>query len=199
MFMKVFALTLALFSLSSQAALIRADFRTESNLPDYGSGQPLVYQSLNQTVGAGYELDSADFVQNPDGWYGGVVWVDYDPASAIITLWSQDYWDFQTFDVWISNIQFDVAGETIANVVLLSDNLIEEAIAPVVSITSNSLHIAYDYRPDTFLFSGGMAKFKMESREGDITQPLVNVPEPLTALIMLVGLLVIGRQQYGIK
>ncbi|WP_188697141.1 PEP-CTERM sorting domain-containing protein [Bowmanella pacifica] len=183
--MKVFVLFLTLFSLSCQAALIRADFRTESNLPDYRNGLPLIYQSLDKQIGAGAELDSDDFLQNPDGWSGGRVWMDFDPISSILTLSSRDDWDFQTFDAWMSNIVFAQAGETIANIVLLTNNLTQEGLVPVINMTDNSLHIAYSASPDVFLFSGGSATFKIETKQSQgVTQ---DIPEPTSAMLVLAG------------
>ncbi|MBT1065547.1 PEP-CTERM sorting domain-containing protein [Bowmanella sp. Y26] len=191
MFMKVFALLFAVISLSCQASLIRADFRTESNLPDFGNGLPLVYQSLDQQVGTGFELDSADFLQNPDDWQGGEVWIDYDPLSSVLTLLSRDDWDFQTFDAWISNIVFSQAGETIANIVLLTNNLTQDGIVPFISVTDNSLHISYSAGSDVFLFSGGSATFKIETllSQGVVTAA---VPEPASVLLLMVGVCVLA-------
>ena len=194
MFMKVFTLFLTLFSLTCQAALIRADFRTESNLPDYRNGLPLIYQSLDKQIGVGAELDSDDFLQNPDGWSGGRVWMDFDPISSILTLSSRDDWDFQTFDAWMSNIVFAQAGETIANIVLLTNNLTQEGVVPVISLTDNSVHIAYSASPDVFLFSGGSATFKIETMQsqGSATQ---NIPEPTSVFLMLAGIFLLAKRR----
>lgn len=195
MFMKVFALLFAVLSLSCQASLIHADFRTESNLPDFSNGLPLVYQSLDQQVGTGFELDSADFLQNPDDWQGGEVWIDYDPLSSVLTLLSRDDWDFQTFDAWISNIVFSQAGETIANIVLLTNNLTQDGIVPFISVTDNSLHISYSAGSDVFLFSGGSAIFKIETllSQGGVTPA---VPEPASVLLLMNGLCMLAYRRY---
>jgi hypothetical protein len=133
---------------AASATLVSGDFRTESDLPGSSVG-PLVYQSLEQIIGAGYELDSGDYLENPSNWGGGVVWMDYNPTTNILTLASQDTWDFQTFDAWITNISFDLAGEYISDISLISNGLTDPSFAPSLSFTNDSLHVGYDF-PDFF-------------------------------------------------
>lgn len=189
----VLGLTL-LLSFAAKATLISADFRTEANLPDLRNGLPLVHESLGQFVGAGTELNNTHFVQNPDNWGGGVVWMDYDTDTNILTLDSQDTWDFKTFDAWISNIVFSQPGQSIMGISLLSDNLTDEGVVPDLSFTADSLHISYDSMPDIFNFTGGSATFQLELGETDV----VAVPEPLPLTLLglgLVGLALTRRKQ----
>ena len=167
-------------SFALSAAPVSGDFRTESDLPDFSTAGPLVYESIGQSIGPGYELDSSHFQENPSGWGGGVVWMDYDTSTNILTLDSQDDWDFQTFDAWITNISFGLVGEIISGISLLSDNLTDPSFAPALSFTDNSLHVSYDYRPDVFDFTGGTSTFQVE------TSGATSVPEP--SILALVGL-----------
>lgn len=120
--------------------------------------------------------------------------MDFDPISSILTLSSRDDWDFQTFDAWMSNIVFAQAGETIANIVLLTNNLTQEGVVPVISLTDNSVHIAYSASPDVFLFSGGSATFKIETMQsqGSATQ---NIPEPTSVFLMLAGIFLLAKRR----
>ncbi len=163
-----------------QAGLISGDFRTESNLPDVRNGLPLVYQDLGAAIGPGYELDDNDFLENPDNWGGGVVWMDYDPSTDILTLDSQDDWDFKTFDAWISNIVFDTPGEFISGINLLTNDLTSPLVTPSLSFTADSLHISYDNMPNVFYFTTRTATFQIETT--------TVVPEP-GSLIIGLGLL----------
>jgi hypothetical protein len=169
---------------AANATLVSGDFRTESDLPDLSVG-PLVYQSLEQIIGAGYELDSGDYLQNPSNWVGGVVWMDYNPTTNILTLASQDTGDFQAFDAWITNISFDLAGEYISDISLLSNGLTDPSFAPSLSFTNDSLHVGYDYIPDFFLFTGGIATFQIETQTSAI-------PEPGSLALLSLGLAGLG-------
>ncbi|WP_197414341.1 PEP-CTERM sorting domain-containing protein [Lacimicrobium alkaliphilum] len=183
-----------LLSFTAKATLISADFRTEANLPDYRNGLPLIYETLGQSIGAGAELNNTHFVQNPDNWSGGVVWMDFDAATNILTLDSQDLLDFQIFDAWISNIVFSQPGQSITGISLLSDDLTDVGVVPGLSFTADSLHISYDSMPDIFNFTGGSATFQIELGETDV----VAVPEPLPLTLLglgLVGLVLTRRKQ----
>lgn len=169
------------------AAIVSGDFRTEADLPyccdDAGA---LVHENLGATVGAGAELTGANFVANPSGWMGGVVHMDLDPTTNILTLASQDDLDFQTFDAWISNITFD-AGEIITGFSLISGNLTSLGLTEILEFTSNSIHIAYDFVSDfeAFDFNESQAQFQI------ITSADSNsVPAP--ASIALLGLGLVG-------
>jgi hypothetical protein len=172
------------FSFFANAGLILADFQTESNLPGVRTGSPLIYQSLLQTIGAGYELDSSDFLENPDGWGGGVVWIDYDTSSGILRLESQDTWDFFTFDAFIENINFDIVGEYISAITLLDNNLVSDGFIPLLSFTNSSIQISYSGSP-AFDFTGGIASFQITTSIDSV----IEVPEPSSLAIFAFGII----------
>jgi hypothetical protein len=180
----VFTTTLACGAVTANAAVTFGDFRTESHLPNHSDGGPLVYESLGVAIGDGEELDDSDFVENPSGW-GGVVHMDLDPATGILTLDSQDTWDFQTFDAWITNIQFD-AGESIVGISMLTNDLTDVGVVPTLSFTADSVHISYDYVPDVFHFTGDNATFQI------MTSAMPAVPAPGAILLGTIGTGLVG-------
>lgn len=165
---------------SAQASLLTADFRTESDLLP-GSG-PVVYQSLGRSVGAGDELAGANLLQNPSFWTGGVVWLDYNPASQLLTLKSRDTGDFDTFEARISNAAFSAAGEQFSGLSLVGGQLASGA-SPVLSFTADSLRIRY-LAPAGLTFTGGSAVFQVST----ILKALPPVPEPETWALLLGGM-----------
>ena len=187
----VMSLLLLAGSCSSHAGLISADLFTAADLPEYSEDGALTYQVLDSVFGAGVELNADDFLANPSGWLGGEVWLDYDPLTNILTLLSQDIMDFQTFDVWLSNIVFAETGQVISGFSVLSNNLINNAVQPVLAFTANSLHISYRYDP-VFNFTGGQASFLVQMAN----QPQA-IPAPATLAIFmlaLAGLGIFGRR-----
>ena len=181
---------------SAQAQSISiADFRTESDLPYMGTAGPLVYEQLGVAVGTGVELGSSPIVSNPSEWGGGVVYLDLDPATNILTLTSQDAWNFQTFKATLTNI----SGATVDGITLLTNNLTTansdgSPVTPIVSFTGDSLTVLYDIEsaadPDSsFYFTGGTATFQVAVSE---------VPEPATYAMWLGGLtLVVAAVRRG--
>lgn len=184
-------------SVNASAAIIKGDFLTASDLP-YSSFAnylgALLYGKVDASVGPGVELTNADFIENPSDWLGGVVNMDLDPTTNILTLSSQDTLDFQTFDASISNIVFD-AGEVITGLFLLSGNITDPGLLPLLEFGNNSIHIRYDIGPgnDTFFFTGTQAQFK-------ITTSLTAAPLPGAAWLFgsgLIGLLGLRKKKIG--
>jgi hypothetical protein len=181
--------SLALFvSGFANAGLIFGDFRTESNLPEYRTGSALVYQNIGQSIAPGYELDNSDFLENPDNWGGGVVWLDYDVNTGILLLDSQDNMDFQTFSASISNITFDIAGEYIDGISMLTNNLVTSNLAPTLSFTNDSIQVFYSDYLD-FNFTGGSATFQ-------ITTSVKQVSEPSTLVIFALGIMGLASRRF---
>lgn len=167
---------------SASAALISGDFRTESDLPTVSVNGPKVYQHLGASIGAGAELTNAHFLSNPSGWGGGVVFMDFDPLSNLLTLTAQDSWDFHTFSAQISNIVFDQVGEQITGLTLLRSNLTTSGVDLTWDFDADSLSIHYAQATGAFNFiAGGMATFQVST--GVVGQV---VPEP--GVLALLGL-----------
>jgi hypothetical protein len=182
-----------LLSISSlaNAGLIMGDFRTESDLPSNSSGS-LVFESLAQNMGSGYELDGSNFMENPSNWIGGVVHMDYDTATGVLLLDSQDIWNFETFDALISNISFDVAGEYISGIVMLDNNLVEPGMTPVVTFDENNISISYFANvTNQFDFTNGSASFQVYT-----SAPAAKVPEPSTLAVFALGLMGLASRRF---
>ncbi len=75
--------------------------------------------------------------------------MDLDPLTNILTLDSQDTWDFQTFQATINNIVFD-AGEVITGLVFLGGDITYNGVTPLLSFTDTSISIFYNYMPGVF-------------------------------------------------
>jgi len=179
----------SLVSFNASAAVISADFRTEADLPDYSVRGALVHERTGAVLGAGNELDGSDFVENPSHWGGGIVHVDWDAATNVLTLDSRDTWDFQTFILEIGNIVFDSA-QRIVGLSVISDSLVtREGGAPILNFTDDGLSIAYQSsrRYDAFNFTGRQARFQVALADIADAAP---VPEP--AAFALLGLGVAG-------
>jgi len=172
---------------TAQAAMTTGNFRTESDLPHGSARYPLVYEALGAPIGPDVELNDSHFVENPSGWGGGVVHMDLDPTTNILTLDSQDPWNFQTFDAWITGVTFN-AGETITGISMLSNDLTRPTITPTLAFTDDSIHISYDILSvpgatewDSFNFTQGTAQFQIA------TSGAPTVPVPSAVLLGTFG------------
>ena len=168
-------------ALSAHAGIVSADFRTEADLPGQGIG-PLVHERLGATLGSGLELDRSDFLSNPSNWGGGEVWLDLDASTNVLSLFSQDPWDFYTFQVTIRNI----TGATITGIELLSNNLTDPGLVPQLSFTGDSVTIFYNSPLSAFNFTGGAATFAL------LIDTPADVPEPQTVLLFGAGIALLG-------
>ncbi|MEP4889060.1 MAG: PEP-CTERM sorting domain-containing protein [Aliiglaciecola sp.] len=189
---KFLCLVALLFTGAANATIISGDFRNEADLPYCCSTQgPLVYENLNASVGAGNELDSSNLLSNDSGWSGGLVLVDLDPTTNIVTLNSQDDLDFEIFTASISNIVFDAA-ETITGLSWISGNITDIAIDEVLSFTANSIQIGYDgLGSDIFNFNLTQAQFQIETQTDSVA-----VPAPASILLLSLGILaLVGRKK----
>lgn len=176
------------FAFPASAAVVQGDFGYAADLPDHDSFGPLIYARLGSVLGAGNELDSSDFVVNPSNWGGGVVHVDWDKVTNIITLDSQDTWDFQTFDLLISDILFDSA-QSITGISMLTNGLTDPTLVPTLGFTGNAISISYATGEfgESFNFTGGSATFQVTLSD---TQGAI--PEPATWALMMIGFGAIG-------
>lgn len=168
---------LSFAAMSANAAITSADFRTEADLPTAASAGALVHERLSAALASGLELDGSDYVSNPAGWRGGEVWLDLDSSTNVLSLFSQDTWDFQTLLVTITNI----SGANITGIELITNGLTSPGLVPQLSYTANSVSILYSNLPDAFDFTGGTATFAL------LTDATVQVPEPQVALLFGAG------------
>lgn len=158
------ALALSMTALGASAGVNRATFRTESNLPNYRTGTPLIYEAKSVRVSSAEELTSANLVSNPDGWGGGVVHMDFQKGSGTLTLSSQDTWDFQTFHAQMLDMKM-AAGESVCGVTYTGGDITQSGIVPTATFTDNSVSISYTIGDvpsgGVFFFSGGQATFSV--------------------------------------
>ncbi|MBQ0936327.1 hypothetical protein [Ideonella paludis] len=134
---------LSVVSVSASAAIKSATFRTESNLPIYGTGAPLVLSKGSPLVAGADELTGAHVISNPDGWGGGIVHMDLDKTTNILTLKAQDNWDFQTFHASVGFVRFTNATESICGIKYLGGNITTPAITPSATFVDNGVSISY--------------------------------------------------------
>jgi hypothetical protein len=191
--MKKLLLTLAAtcFVNFANAAIISADFKNSGDLPYLSSGSagPVVFQATGVSVGAAVEFIPTTPISNPNSWTGGVVTVDIDPLTNILTLTAKDDWDFETFLFAVTNISFN-AGETITGFTRLTNNLIAPIYSPTLAFTGNSLQVSYD--------TGSQNGFKFvpgKSATFQITTSAATVPLPTSIALIAGGLLLIRRKQ----
>jgi len=195
MIMKFLFILFAFLSINANAAIVTGDFRTEGDLPYCcAASGPLVYENLNAPVGVGNELTGANLLSNPSSWSAGLVHLDLNPITNILTLDSQDTLDFEIFDVFITNIAFD-AGEIISGFSFLSGGITDIGLVPALSFTNNSLHISYDVgsgNPE-FNFNNAQVQFQ-------ITTSSSTVPAPAAILLIGSGLIgLVGRRKKSVK
>ena len=159
---------LSVVSVSASAAIKSATFRTESNLPAVRTGAPLVLSKASPLVAGADELTGAHVISNPDGWGGGIVHMDLDKTTNILTLKAQDYWDFQTFHASVGFIRFTNATESICGIKYLGGTITSPAIAPSATFADNGVSISYaaaDIQSSGyFVFvPGATAQFQIET------------------------------------
>lgn len=178
------------------AAATSADFHEELNFFPPFCSDARVMQALGRSIGPGPELGEADEISNPCG-YGDSIIVDFDPLTNQVHLTPSDSNNYQIIDISISNIVFDVAGQTITGLTPISDDLIDVAdsgaFTRTTSFTGNSIAIGYviddPSNPDNRLeFSTGSATFQVELQEA------VGIPAagPVAIGVFLVTLLACG-------
>ena len=150
----------ALVGVDASAGVKKANFKTESNLPVYRTGTPLVYSAAGVAVGDAAELTAANLTSNEDGWGGGQVDVNL-AKNGSLTLVSNDQWDFQTFNVTISNLKM-ATNESVCGVNFLGGELTQNGVQPTMTFTDNSVQIAYTAADvvagGEFNFAGGGAQ-----------------------------------------
>jgi hypothetical protein len=157
---RIIVLTAAYLVASQSLAQIVGDFRTESDLPYFGSNGPLIYENIGVTVDGSIELTEANFSANPSFWMGGLVYMDLDPDTGILTLASQDEMDFERFVAQISNISNISGGDEVSGLELISGNITTTDIAPSLSYTADSIQIIYD-DGNLFWLTGTSALFQI--------------------------------------
>ncbi len=187
------AIVLGMFFISTagiaNATLISGDFRTESDLPFVGlSFGPKVYEAIGESMNGSYDLRKTDFKENPSGWKGGLVKMDFDPTTNILLLDSKDTWDFQTVTASITNIMFD-SSEVITGISLLSNDLTDSPglVSIAQSFTDNSIEIGYTWTGPTdevFNFTKGTATYHITTCIKDAP-----IPEPTTIALLGIGLI----------
>ncbi len=157
----------------ASAAATSADFHEELNFFPPFCSDARVMEALGRSIGPGPELGEADEISNPCG-YGDSIIVDFDPTTNQVHLTPSGANNYQIIDISISNIAFDVAGQTITGLTPISDDLIDVAESGAftrsTSFTGNSITIGYvidnPSNPDDRLeFSTGTAIFQVELQE----------------------------------
>ena len=178
---------------SAWAAPITGDFREELSLPSFSAGVR-VLEKLSEPVAGAPDLSAADEIANPNV-YSGSAAVNLDSGGLITLTGDQEGVGFANYELAvfkISNIVFD-AGEIITGLSTLVDNLVDLGssntdgpFTVTTAFTSDSVTITYasDNGTDDFEFGDGFTStFQIETS---------TVPEPITVLLMGIGLAGLG-------
>jgi hypothetical protein len=188
---KFIATTFAVLCVAgANAGIISADFRTVGDLTVCcTSAGPLETETLGATVDANIEHGPLATISNPTNWSGGIVYVDIDPITNVLTLDSQDTLDFESFVLYIENITFS-GSEAITGLSLISNALVTPLIEPTFTFTENSIKIGYFIGAGDapFNFTENNASFQIQVGPVD-----GRVPAPTGVLLIGLGIVALSR------
>ncbi|MCF6215317.1 MAG: PEP-CTERM sorting domain-containing protein [Emcibacter sp.] len=149
---------------------------------------PVCFFTDDRAIGAGSELTIADQTANPSGWNG---YLDVDMSGYLLTITHmEDATDYQTASITLTDILFDLVGEMIIDVTLITDSIIDFAgSAPYteeILFTNNSIILNFFVNDipgqDIFNFiDGGTATYQITTRT-------VSVNAPASLGLMFLGL-----------
>lgn len=184
------AMFLAFTAQTASANIIQADFNETLDSFSFSSG-PKVLHAEDRAVVAGPELtEAADLISNPSSWRGALT---VDLHGDLLTLSSVGL-DFQTTSVSLTDLIFDLAGEIVVDVTLITESIInplspnftEEVLFTPGSITLNFL--ANDGSRFNFV-ANGSATYQITTRVVD------DVAVPASAPL---GLVLLGLASFGL-
>jgi len=172
---------------SANAAVISGDFRTVAD-NSYYPADTIIYERIGASIQAGFELTAADLKKTPYSFSSGQVNMDFNPITNILTLVSKDLQNADSFIASINNILFDLPGQKITGIKVISDNIIvpedPEQPLPLItnfSYTDNSILLSYAPTRGEFYFNGGTSEFQIYTSAAP-------VPEPSSILLGLISL-----------
>lgn len=180
------AALLATLPMTADAGIIQADFREELDLPDYGPKGPRVLQANDRAIVDGPELTEAHQLSNPSGWGDALV---VDLEGDILTLTPTLPNSYQIITIEISDMVFDVAGQFLESVTLLSNNALSGATLDY-EWTGSSLSISFvvdggiGSRDSFRMVKGGQTQFQLS-----FSSQAAPVPEPAALGLLGAGLL----------